>query len=288
VPPTSSKAVDHYYDLNYKNQCETVYKSFEVEFGSRFIGLLFHNAIMSTRMMVINSQLGVSQARRELDGDNDFAKASIAALEKIYRIEARIDHRSFTSLALAGSSLTMAATCARQSSSALPFLPSKIVALINANDASERSADVVEDLLNHWKPDTQSGHARSSGAPEIVNRPILDAAELVEALFEPAKIDDWSAVEAKDILLAVARQRLDQRDRLRAEGEFVGTIVFDAFTRQANQPLVEVNFVPNQTGDLATPLAGQDQDTDQRAVNAHLLGSPPDRTQLLVGQNPVT
>jgi hypothetical protein len=77
--------VDHYYDPNYKNQCETVYKSFEVEFGSRFIGLLFHNAIMSTRMMVINSQLGVSQARRELDGDNDFAKASIAALEKIYR-----------------------------------------------------------------------------------------------------------------------------------------------------------------------------------------------------------
>ena len=56
-----------------------------VEFGSRSIDLLFHNAIISTRMMVINSQLGVSQARRELDGDNDFAKASIAALEKIYR-----------------------------------------------------------------------------------------------------------------------------------------------------------------------------------------------------------
>jgi len=36
-------------------------------------------------MMVLNSELGVSQARRELDGDNDFAKASIAALEKIYR-----------------------------------------------------------------------------------------------------------------------------------------------------------------------------------------------------------
>jgi len=35
--------------------------------------------------MVLNSELGVSQARRELDGDNDFAKASIAALEKIYR-----------------------------------------------------------------------------------------------------------------------------------------------------------------------------------------------------------
>jgi hypothetical protein len=32
--------VDHYYDRNYKNQCETVYKSFEVEFGSRSIGLL--------------------------------------------------------------------------------------------------------------------------------------------------------------------------------------------------------------------------------------------------------
>jgi hypothetical protein len=77
--------VDHYYDRDYKNQCQTVYKSFEVEFGSRFIGLLFHNAIISTRMMVINSQLDVSQARRELDGDNDFAKASIAALEKIYR-----------------------------------------------------------------------------------------------------------------------------------------------------------------------------------------------------------
>ena len=56
-----------------------------VEFGSRFIGLLFRNAIISTRMMVLNSELGVSQARRELDGDNDFAKASIAALEKIYR-----------------------------------------------------------------------------------------------------------------------------------------------------------------------------------------------------------
>jgi hypothetical protein len=77
--------VDHYYDRNYKNQCETLYKSFEVEFASRFIGLLFHNAIISTRMMVLNSELGVSQARRELDGDNDFAKASIAALEKIYR-----------------------------------------------------------------------------------------------------------------------------------------------------------------------------------------------------------
>ena len=77
--------VDHYYDPNYKNQCETVYKSFAVEFGSRFIGLLFRNAIISTRMMVLNSELGVSQARRELDGDNDFAKASIAALEKIYR-----------------------------------------------------------------------------------------------------------------------------------------------------------------------------------------------------------
>jgi hypothetical protein len=77
--------VDDYYDPNYKNQCQTLYKNFEVEFGSRFIGLLFHNAIISTRMMVINSKLGVSQARRELDGDNDFAKASIAALEKIYR-----------------------------------------------------------------------------------------------------------------------------------------------------------------------------------------------------------
>jgi hypothetical protein len=77
--------VAHYYDPNYKNQCETVYKSFAVEFGSRFIGLLFRNAIISTRMMVLNSELGVSQARRELDGDNDFAKASIAALEKIYR-----------------------------------------------------------------------------------------------------------------------------------------------------------------------------------------------------------
>jgi len=77
--------VDHYDDPNYKKQCEAVYKRFEVEFGSRFIGRLFHNAIISTRMMVINSQLGVSQARRELDGDNDFAKASIAALDKIYR-----------------------------------------------------------------------------------------------------------------------------------------------------------------------------------------------------------
>jgi hypothetical protein len=77
--------VDDYYDPNYKKQCETVYKSFALEFGSRSIGLLFRNAIISTRMMVINSQLGVSQARRELDGDNDFAKASIAALEKIYR-----------------------------------------------------------------------------------------------------------------------------------------------------------------------------------------------------------
>ena len=77
--------VDHYYDPNYKDQCETVYKSFAVEFGSRFIGLLFRNAINSTRMMVINSELGVSQVRRELDGDNDFAKASIAALAKIYR-----------------------------------------------------------------------------------------------------------------------------------------------------------------------------------------------------------
>jgi hypothetical protein len=77
--------VDHYYDSNYKNQCHTLFKSFEVEFGSRFIALLFHNAIISTRMMVINSELGVSQARRELDGDNDFAKDSIAALEKIYR-----------------------------------------------------------------------------------------------------------------------------------------------------------------------------------------------------------
>ena len=77
--------VDHYYDPNYKNQCETVYKSFAVEFGPRFIGLLFRNAIISTRMMVLNSELSVSQARRELDGDNDFAKASIAALEKIYR-----------------------------------------------------------------------------------------------------------------------------------------------------------------------------------------------------------
>jgi hypothetical protein len=62
-----------------------VYKSFAVEFGPRFIGLLFRNAINSTGMMVLNSELGVSQARRELDGDNDFAKASIAALEKIYR-----------------------------------------------------------------------------------------------------------------------------------------------------------------------------------------------------------
>jgi hypothetical protein len=76
---------DNYDDPNYKKQCETVYKSFEVEFGSRFIGLLFHNAINSTRMLVVNSELGVSQARRELDGDNDFAKASIAALERIYR-----------------------------------------------------------------------------------------------------------------------------------------------------------------------------------------------------------
>jgi hypothetical protein len=62
-----------------------LYKNFEVEFGSRFIGLLFHNAIIATRMMVLNSEFGVSQARRELDGDNDFAKASISALEKIYR-----------------------------------------------------------------------------------------------------------------------------------------------------------------------------------------------------------
>jgi hypothetical protein len=77
--------IDHYYDPNYKRQCQTLYESFEVEFGSRFIGLLFRNAIISTHLMVINSELGVSQARRELDGDNDFAKASIAALEKIYR-----------------------------------------------------------------------------------------------------------------------------------------------------------------------------------------------------------
>ena len=60
---------DHYDDPVYKHQCETEYKSFEVEFGSKFIDTIFSNVMASSR----------------LGGPNNLGKASMATLQKIYR-----------------------------------------------------------------------------------------------------------------------------------------------------------------------------------------------------------
>jgi hypothetical protein len=78
---------DNYNGANYENQCKAAYKSFEVEFGSKFIGLIFKNVIISTAMTDTNIKLQFQQGRRpDLDSyGNHLAKGSIAALQKIYR-----------------------------------------------------------------------------------------------------------------------------------------------------------------------------------------------------------
>jgi predicted aspartyl protease len=78
---------DNYDDANYQDQCKTAYQAFKVEFGGKFIGLFFENVIISTAATKTNIELTFNQGRRpDLNSyGNDFAKGSIAALQKIYR-----------------------------------------------------------------------------------------------------------------------------------------------------------------------------------------------------------
>lgn len=72
---------EHSYDpADYKTQCETAYKSFDVEYGDKFIRQLFGLAIITTRMMTMRIL-----HHDETDPYNEIGKTCIAYLDKIYR-----------------------------------------------------------------------------------------------------------------------------------------------------------------------------------------------------------
>jgi hypothetical protein len=77
---------DRYYDpnSNYKNQCETDYKSFEIDFGSKYIGVLFDGVMRYSRLANREFQLHTSP-REMMNPNNEHGKEHVAALQKIYR-----------------------------------------------------------------------------------------------------------------------------------------------------------------------------------------------------------
>ena len=63
------------------------------------------------------------------------------------------------------------------------FLIGPVMALIDADNSGPAACDVVEDALGHFEADAELLQAGGRRSPEIVERPIGDAAPLVEAVF---------------------------------------------------------------------------------------------------------
>ena len=58
-----------------------------------------------------------------------------------------------------------------------------IVPLVDGNDAACGAGDVVEDLLSDVDRNVERSQPGGKCAPEVVQRPVSDAAQLVEARF---------------------------------------------------------------------------------------------------------
>src|SRR5262245_36357188 len=115
------------------------------------------------------------------------------------------------------------------------FLAAKIVTLVDADNAGERSTGVVQYLLDHRQSNAEPGHAARGGAAKVVQNPVRNAACRIEPGLEFAEPVHYATAKAERIPLAVARQRLNQGNGLRAERNLVSDVVFDPFARQANQ-----------------------------------------------------
>jgi len=77
-------------------------------------------------------------------------------------------------------------------------------------------------------------------------------------------------------MFAAARQRFDNGDGLRTERNVVSAIIFYPLTRQTDQALFEIDLAPTQSGNLATPLAGKNEQLYERPIGrADLFGSAP-------------
>src|SRR5262245_15273334 len=66
------------------------------------------------------------------------------------------------------------------------------------------------------------------------------------------------------------------------------SVIFRSAWRQRDDRLVEVNLAPGQIGDLAEPLSGQDQESNEIAIVALFWQRIPDFRQFGIGQNATT
>src|SRR6516162_3475858 len=107
-------------------------------------------------------------------------------------------------------------------------------------------------------------------------------AKLPETWFRTFSITGRVTPKAEQ-MFAGARQCFDNGDCLRAEWHLVGAVIFHPLAGQADQLLVEVNFAPTQTGNLAAPLAGKNEQFYQLPIGRiDLFGSAPYAPQLII------
>src|SRR6476660_5143525 len=148
------------------------------------------------------------------------------------------------------------------------------------------TADVVQHRLDDVRINAQLGHAGRHRSPDIVDCPRLYARQLGVELC-------LCLAEAGEATLALAEDEISNDGIWSGPDEFLGS----ARQRDDMRPVVlstlawhlkrgAIDLGPSEVGDLALPLAGQDQQFQNAAIVV-ITQREPDVCQLLTGENAI-
>src|SRR5262249_30522385 len=107
------------------------------------------------------------------------------------------------------------------------------MSLVDADDAGERTGDVVQNLLDDDKVNAKPRQAACCSAAQVMQRPGLDAYQLVEAALGVVESGVGRLVaKREDVLVTNVRQPFQQGARLARERHLVAPIVLDPLSGQ--------------------------------------------------------
>jgi hypothetical protein len=173
-----------------------------------------------------------------------------------------LGHQRASATTFDASPVTMASTWRAHVSIAARFFIGEGVTLINADDARERAAGMVQELFDHRQVDAEPRASAGEGSPEISILLRGHARQkFVEAVFNKVEaLHRILAVHAEHVLANARDTAQDCGGRIRKR-DLVLASVLGADRWQSPSPMFEVDFLPREVGNLAEALAGQNKQT---------------------------
>ena len=152
------------------------------------------------------------------------------------------------------------------------------MALIEANDAAERARDVREQPFGHLEPHAYRLQDRRIGTTKGVQGERRDGTERVELSGRFREAVEWRSFAARGEEQAFGRQHSEDRGGQIAIRYLVRPVIFHQRWRPFDEPLVRVNEVGMQRGNLVRPLTGADQELAKVFRKRRAANWPPIRS----------